>query len=372
MNTTTSFSVRINIDQNAALLAGVDEYGARIIEIKPSTLTPKQRQTLIALNFNIYGSSVDGAIDGTESIEELLDRAGAMLDAKQKQIEVENADCIKNLTAKILDAPLSDKLTVDPLTGILSIERNINKALVTISGSDSITREWTGHYNLWSWSSPASGGDKRAIDIRNAVLNVPDVAKKISLAEQEAERLTISLQQARAIRTRVQAEQRAERDRRESEAAKMRSIQFAAFVAENMPEPQQKRYEAGLMADSEIIQVMADSAFKSLAAYPVYAGIPAPAIIAHVEAELGKEIYGDRPDVSHGERTPLSVTDEEFNRIEAIKAAMPGAKVGVIQHFGYCDEYNGSDDPELTVNACVVTVQVGELSLTREYVLTPD
>ncbi|MFZ2169871.1 MAG: hypothetical protein WAW61_09580 [Methylococcaceae bacterium] len=49
MNTTTqsqNFAVTVSIDKTAALLAGIDEYGPRSVAIKPSQLSPKQRETL--------------------------------------------------------------------------------------------------------------------------------------------------------------------------------------------------------------------------------------------------------------------------------------------------------------------------------------
>ncbi len=81
MNTSTPFTVTIVIDKTAALLAGVDAYGLKTIEVTPSTLTARQRQTLDQVNFSITGSTIGGAISGLESIEDLLDRAALEMEA---------------------------------------------------------------------------------------------------------------------------------------------------------------------------------------------------------------------------------------------------------------------------------------------------
>ena len=139
--TPEKFTVTVYIDKNAALLAGNDEYGPYTTPVKPSTLTPKQRETLDALNFTIQSSAVGAPINGTETIEELLDRAAVLRESKQQALDAENRQCIADTIAKIINAPLADRLTIDEETGKITIE-HLPGALLYLNHTG-IQKTWT-------------------------------------------------------------------------------------------------------------------------------------------------------------------------------------------------------------------------------------
>jgi hypothetical protein len=366
---TTPFTVTVRIDKAAALLAGADGYGQKIVEITPSTLTPRQRQTLAALDFQISNNAIDGPISGTETLEDLLDRAADVLEARQRRIDAENTDCTARMVEKLLAAPLTDEVAIDIYTGKVEVEP-VKGALVKIDGpyAATVSRLWQNPYGLWE--GPAFGAGPRGDGIRQAALSRPDVAAKINQAEREALQLESLMRQAAGIRETVKTEREAEQARLKAEAQERRKAQLAAFVAEHLSDAQQRRFAAGLMAEREIIDEIEAKAFAPLAPYAEYEGMADQAVIDYVADALNLESeYLVSSNVRISDRTLTVLTDAEFARLETLKAELPGAKFELLQHFGYLEKYNGIDDPELAVNACRVTVQAGEFAVSRDYVL---
>jgi hypothetical protein len=369
MNTScTPFTATLHIDRTAALLAGADVYGKKTVPVTPSTLTPRQRQTLAALDFTLSGSDIGGAITGLEPLDELLDRAADALEANQRQIDTENAECAARMVEKILAAPLADDIQIDIFTGLVTLDKR-GGALVKVDGpyARTVSKKW-GVYGLWE--GPAYGQGIRAEGIQQTVLKNPDVAEKIRQAEQDAAQLADLLQQAANIRETVKAEREAEKQRLEQEATGRRKAQLAAFVAEHMSDTQQRRFEAGLMAENEILDEIEAKAFAPLAPYPEFTGIKDQAVIEFIADALDLDPdYLVSGNVSFGKRLLHVLDDTQFNRFETFKALLPAARFELLQHFGYLDKYSNSDDPELVADVCKITVQAGEFTVCREYVL---
>lgn len=372
--TPEKFTVTVYIDKNAALLAGRDEYGPYTTTIKPSELTPKQRETLAALNFAINSADVGSAINGTETIEELLDRAAVLRESKQQKIDVENNQCIAEMIAKIIGAPLADRLTIDEETGKITLE-HLPGALLCLDYAG-IQKTWTTSRYGGVWPSLACGSDGRAKGLRAAALNNPDVTQKIQLAEQKAECIQRKLEAARLKRDAIATEQKAENERLKLDAEITKKIQLSAFVHEHLTEASKARYAAGLMLDGEIMAYIEDLTFKAIERkipIPEYSRYVPPTdseVIAYVENALNKEIYSQA--VICNERPLLSVTDAEFLRMEKIKAKLHGAKVKPVQHYFYCDNYSDMNDPELLINVVRVTIKTGVLEFSRDYLLSED
>ncbi len=270
------------------------------------------------------------------------------------------------MIAKIIEAPLSDHLSVDARTGLINVVK-LPGALVSV-GSNEIIRHWAvTWYGLWE--SHATGTSARAKEIKQAVLNSPDVAEKIRQAEQQADTLNECLISAKSIRERLASERMAEKNRLEQEAAERRKDQLDKFVADHMTETQQRRYAAGLMAESEIIDAIEDKTFAHLAPYVEYSRIKDQDVTEHVLNALGLDVDYLEYEVSYGKRALQSATDDEFNRTEQFNRLLPSSSLKLFQRFGYLDQYAGDADPELIVNTCEITVQVGEFAVSREYLL---
>ena len=224
------------------------------------------------------------------------------------------------------------------------------------------------------WPSLACGSDRRAKELRAAVLNNPDVTQKIQLAEQKTECIQRKLDAARLKRDAIAAEQKAENERLKLDAEITKKMQIEAFVHDHLTEVSKARYAAGLMLDDEIMAYIEDQTFEAIERkipIPEYSRYVPPTdseVIAYVESALDKEIYSH--DVSHSERPLLSVTDAEFLRMEKIKSNIQGAKVEPVQYYFYCDEYAGLNDPELLINVVRVTIKTGVLEFTRDYLLS--
>jgi hypothetical protein len=349
----TPFTATLHIDRTAALLAGADVYGKKTVPVTPSTLTPRQRQTLATLGFTLSGSDIGGA---------------DALEANQRQIDTENAECAARMVEKILAAPLADHIDIDIFTGLVTVEKR-DGALIKIDGpyARTVSKQW-GCYGIWE--GHAYGQVLRAEGIRQTVLKNTDVAEKIRQAEQDAAQLADLLQQAANIREIVKTEREAETQRLDQEAIGRRQAHLAAFVGEHMSDTQQRRFAAGLMAESEILDEIEAKAFAALAPYPEYTGIEARAVIEFVATALDlDQDYLISCNVSFAKRLLHVLNDAQFNRFETFKALLPSAHFELIQHFGYLDKYSNSDDPELTVNVCKITLQAGEFTICREYVL---
>jgi hypothetical protein len=192
----TRHHVTLYIDQQAACLAGYDQYGKLERHINPSELTDRQRQTLVKLNFAIGSDQVGFPIDGSHSIETLLDAAADKLDAKQAKRAIEDAETIDKMKQRILTAPLTDIIDIDEASGQVSIKRAADTALLHLSGDrDALKRMWLDQYGIWY--SPASGSSARAEAIRAAVLADSDVSARILAAEEACSLLTKRLDAAK-------------------------------------------------------------------------------------------------------------------------------------------------------------------------------
>ena len=364
---TEQFTVQIRTDKAAALLAGLDHYGTITVTVNPSTLTERQRQTLAALDFRTLTSYEVGApIAGNEPIEDLLDRAADMIDAKRATLAREDADCIDSEIKRLLSCPLADGLSVDAKTGLVTI-RNEPGALVKINGAR-IVIAWLESYGFWR--GQACDNSPRALAIRRRVLADPDVAIKIEQAERTAALLMESLVQAAMLRKARMEEQAAEQERIAADRKARMKVQLAAFVAEHMEPLQQRRFEAGLMSNTEIIEGIEAQAFARLADWTEFECIRKVDVIAHTEEVLGAELDLDSDAAfSIGQRKASALTDAEFEQLEGIRAMLPDAHIELVQHWGYLDQFNNANDPEWTVNVARIELVVGDVLVSRDYVL---
>ncbi len=359
--------VVVSIDKNAAVLAGLDQHGYKTHIIKPSELTEKQRETLVRLNYGIYGSHIGRAVTGAESVPDLLDLAAAKREADEKTEQAEIDQAAEYITDKILTAPAHNHFEIDQ-KGLVHIEQN-ESALIRVH-SDYAEKTWDrlsfymdGGPNLYR------GSQRHAQAVQNRVLSVPAVQARLSDLLALAQEIIEKLDDAKVLRRRLSEEMQSRVAQLAAEHAVRQQIQLSDFVKAHMSAIQQQRYQAGLMSNEEIIGAIKQQTFEPLAGYQRFTGLSADEVIEHTSDELGRPIVCDRDEIVFDERAMRSATDSEFQRLQDIKALMPEAKVSGIQKYGYCYALDGEEDPELTWNVAKVTVQVGELALMQEFVI---
>jgi hypothetical protein len=162
--------------------------------------------------------------------------------------------------------------------------------------------------------------------------------------------------------------------REQAEGLKMheaRKHAMAAWVAEHGTDEQRARQGAGLLPLHEVLDAMADEAFRALADRPRYTRNGAALVHAHVQQWTGRAVDVVGPNdflvVGHPAR---SASPRQWARLQAIQAAVPDAVVTLHQR-----EFIWRRDPgvpRFTRLTVVVVRKQGPITLRREYLLVDD
>ncbi|MCL4848857.1 MAG: hypothetical protein KJ066_20085 [Acidobacteria bacterium] len=174
-------------------------------------------------------------------------------------------------------------------------------------------------------------------------------------------RFRADVNEAKARRARERAEHLRIHDERRSATA--------AWVAAHGTADQQARLEAGLLPMAEVVEAMADEAFRPLADRPRYRRDGQALMQAHVQQWIGQPVDVAPADFTVIGHPARSATSRQWAILQAFKAVVPDAVVHL-----HCREFTWTRDravPRLTRLTVVVTKKVGAMTLRREYLL-PD
>lgn len=162
----------------------------------------------------------------------------------------------------------------------------------------------------------------------------------------------------------IEAKQRAET---ESAAAKLAAIR--AWLRAHGTQNQLARFEADLLPEAELVEAMSEVSFAPLASYPLYRKLTEREIRDAAQDKYA-EVLDSEPDIAVKFRTvdPESLTAEQWDALQAMRAAMPGATIEPKLHEGTLDS---NDVPWGVVErtSAIATITVAGVKLRREYAL---
>jgi hypothetical protein len=176
---------------------------------------------------------------------------------------------------------------------------------------------------------------------------------------------------------RFRADVQAARERRERERIEHLKIHearkqaIAAWVAQYGTDDQRARHAAGLLPIDEVVNAMADEAFRSLADRPRYSHDGAVLVQVHVQQWTGQAIVtvgqNDFVVVGHPAR---SATRRQWALLQEIQAAVPDAVVSL--HLREIIWRRDPGVPRFSQMTFVVVKRLGPFTLRREYLLVED
>ncbi|PKM38310.1 MAG: hypothetical protein CVV06_01450 [Gammaproteobacteria bacterium HGW-Gammaproteobacteria-10] len=363
-NPSNQYTVKIYVNKDSACLAGYDLHGEIERTIKPSELTPRQRQTLVDCKFTLSEHYTGVKIDGTQSVTELLDLAADKIDADKAKEQQRINEAVEILIQRIVDNSAYNPHHIDTRTGRLEIEQG-KHALIQIT-SEKADKTWTHRYFYQSVGSLYFGKEKSIDEIRDRVLAKPEVIERIASLEQVADHIQAQLDRAKEVRDRIAAERKAQAELEQERAAQARKEQLATFVLTHMSELDQKKWLADLLPEAEILFDMADHVFKPL---DQFQAVDREALYADAMDYLSE--YGGT--IQEITREVIALSDEQFMLLEAIKkevaSSMPGATVEPLKLVLYSDNATSDDDPEIEYTVARVSVRRGEFDFRRDFML---
>lgn len=362
-NPSNQYTVKIYVNKDSACLAGYDLHGEIERTIKPSELTPRQRQTLVDCKFTLSEHYTGVKIDGTQSLTELLDLAADKIDADKAKEQQRIDEAVEIITRRIVENSAYNPHHIDTRTGRLEIEQG-KHALIQIT-ADKADKTWTHRHFYQSVGTLYFGKDKSIDEIRDRVLANPEVIDRIASLDQVADHIQGQLDAAKVTRDRIASERKAATEKAEAATKERQDAQLRAFV-EKMPEIDQRKFEAGLLPGYEILFSMADYVFKPLERFEA---VNREALYADA-----REFFSDYGGtIQEFTREVIALTDSQFLALEAIKKAvvssMPGATVEALKLVLYPDNATSENDPEIEYVIARVSVKHGEFDFQKDFML---
>ena len=363
-------NIQIIVDRDAALLAGYDHHGTHIVEVLPSELTERQRKTLLAINYRLTNQNTGSKINGTETLVELLERAADKIDADKAKEQQRIDEAVETITRKILENSPYNPHHIDEKTGVVEFEEN-KHALIQIDALKAF-KKWHDSYFFRCVGDNYFVGEEKTVNaIRERVLSNQDVAERLASLEKVADHIQAQLDKAKETRDRIAQERKTERERIEAEQQQAKRDYRTEFVINHMHETARKRFEAGLMPDSEI-----DMTIEAAAIAPLdgkFHWIVSPdsevdddTVFEHVRLSLNDDDEYVSGPVRHIIRPLSACDDDEYLAIERMKKTLDAEYKPVAINY-YPDSHTGENDPEYEIVAVEVTVTAGPFQFTRLY-----
>lgn len=340
-------TVFVNIREEDAIRAGLDNFGFSEVVIQPSQLTDRQRMMLLeklsntfekmknAQGENLPYFSANGLVEATqEQVKILLDEMADKKKEKQRKFDADVMEAIES----ILAAPLDDLISSSNLEPINLMYSRFNKT--------------------YSPDVPIKIMDDERIQLRWSEV-------KERSEEMKAKK---NVEEARLREIRLEAEAK---KKREDEAAAARlQVQLQTWIREKSTPVQKKRYERGLLVKDEIIDGIRNEAFSPLDGFTRYARISNQDVIDNY-SDIDQ--FADDNDVVFIVGDAESITDEQMESVMAMEKLMDGheCRTEVRLHTGALRSSSADEDEEHAVRrlSVRVTAIVGEITLSREYAL---
>ena len=337
----------MKIDKNAALRAGIDNEGIKIVKFDPADLNQEQRdklaksskywsnsgpdsfQHLHQVNFGLGSTQISPTAEATlETMKKALDERIAWGKNKAKEVKQEKLDLI---------------------TEFLALEDEKCWELRHWRGKDEWIWTQYGHFNhLKEFAKDLE--HREALAKIERIKTIADAAVVRAKAEHEAK------EKAEKITT---EKRRAEK----AELLKAQDAQIAKWVEKSGNQSQKDRLAEDMLPRDEIVDFIRDEAYVPLTGFPRYDKLKASDICT-----CEYSYSDDYCDCSYDVKTKTTATPEEYGILQEIKKLIPDATVELREHEGT------SDDCENTVTrtGIMVRVKVGAFDFSREYGIPVD
>lgn len=382
-----SIKAKIKIEAKTAITLGIDTAGDHDIEVKPSQLTPDQREELaicISLRHSLTARITDPDLPSGYFYEEVDLLALAPLGNPEAAVprlldyRIFLRSKIKTDFEAAMDA-LGTYLSEHDPEAFWSpedvVDRHTRWSLPLPDGhtfhSLKLMSEWPGIDGFRE--EVKERGMKYFTDDKDALLRLAKRGNRPTLtarfeqiltlhdeennrARKEAQRLKTEREKAAEEKKRRETE---ERKQAEKEAAERRRQALAAWVAERGTPSQKERYAENLLPEEELLASLRQYLFAPLSEFDRYRKLK--------KDDFCECQYGNG-DVSYEVEKAESVGPEAFEKVKAIRQAakgIEGAEVTILAHTGTCSEC----EERITRLSARVQIPFAEDVFSREYAL---
>lgn len=194
--------------------------------------------------------------------------------------------------------------------------------------------------------------------------------KKAKALEYEQARARKREEEAKhkAWREAEQARIKAEREAVEDLLESRRTAQIEAWIQQYGTPSQRGRHARGLLDQDEVLDDMRAKIFQPLEGFPRYRKIELQEVLKSYR-DAGFDYY-EGTLVVNVESDP-HLSEEEFEKLQALEAALPAAESKVRIHRGLLNQSSEEEDAIAAVErvSVLMTVTVGDLQFSREYAL---
>jgi len=326
-------TVRVCVSTPLAINAGINDQGCRDIEVDVTLLSAEQRSVL-AQKYSerdkmpvIHGAGAHSA----EAVMQILERESVEKRDRATHRDAHTAQQI----AWYVAAPL-DQLTklvwapsyADGRGKWSAIDRHAAHATGAYDNDRARVEADTGVVSKYAEVMAS-------IAAQNAVLDREDAEKA---ARDEVARAAIAVAK--------------------EAAASRRKQQLDAWVSANGTAGQKKRRARDLLAESEIVDGIREQTFSPMANATKYEKITGTEVRSETDADDDDDVKFVVLDA------PFAPSDRMIELMERAETAIPGAKATLRLHKGGLES---ADEWAIERYSVHVAVQVGELTLSREY-----
>jgi len=329
-------TVRVYVSTPLAINAGINDQGARDIEVDVTLLSTEQRSVL-AQKYSerdkmpvIYGADAHGA----EAVIQILEREIA----EQRNLATQRDAHTAQQIAWYVAAPL-EQLT----------------KLVWSPGYTYGRGKWSAVDPCAAHTPGFDSTDRSTVEADPGVVTkyaevMAEVAAKNAVLARETAEITAKIEVERAA-TAIAYEAK-------EAAASRRKQQLDAWVSANGTAGQKKRRARDLLAESEIVDGIREQTFSPMANATKYEKITGTEVRSETDADDDDDVKFVVLDA------PFAPSDRMIELMERAETAIPGAKATLRLHKGGLES---ADEWAIERYSVHVAVQVGELTLSREY-----
>jgi hypothetical protein len=316
----------LDVDQNAALLAGKNSYGKKEVEFDPADLTEEERDVL--------------AKSRIEDGKYILYARASSYNVPDYKISEANTETLRHVIAFTAEYR-KDKA-----------QREADEKRKAIEREDENRKRWIAEA-LDDWNNKFSQLEHIDYIFRNRKDNLTSD----EVAQLEAKRAELKALIEAEEKARAEEKAKEEQERRDQLAA--REKQIADWIASKGTASQKERYEAGMLPEDEIFDAMRNEAFAPLDHIKRYDRMGASDVCECDDGFCKVEFEVDDMD---------EVPDHIWQQMKQIKSLLPGCGVDPRIHTGeasYCDAV-------VKRIGLRVRMTVGAFTFTREYEANKD
>lgn len=322
----------IEVGQKEAILAGENVYGLKLVDLDVAKLTNEERQYLARQNTRKYGDEYYIYVAGYACRANEDEAIRVLKDKMQDEIKKAHA-------AKTVHEEKIKKILKEGIDGVLDT-----------NWSDTGVKRTDGNRLLENLYFVKK-------DVSDNRLNTLYAQAEIEAKKRNKEIIEKKQAEIEIERKKIESEKK-ENERKQTE----KKEQIGKWVATNGTDNQKKRYELGLLPETEVIDAIRDEAYRLLDGFPRYEKMKASDVCTC-------EYREDSCKVEYTVEVAETATAEAFEKFEEIlnvsKKIDEKAKCTMMVHIGESEKCEEHEERK----SVKVEIAVGAFAFSREYAI---